>query len=304
MYQLLNKCLALLFFYICFVCVSVVSDDVIHAGTAGMNFTVIFTLKGTIDKKQVYLYRNNTKIYTFTPTNSCTLSDNHTVPTSCIHHVPGGKISLHFINLIHSGVYHLAALMPNLTLVKSNKVNLTVYPAEYITTYTIVTAPSLNNTSCERDRLESKPSILIFVSLPVVIVILVIVLLSLFYWSYKRKTEKTTAVNATSAPQVIPDVTCVEYCVLEFPNPAGEKVRSTEERVEYSPIVFPPRKTMAQGNQIKPMTQQNQAKMTTLQSHRETDKVPDKPNTSKPKPKQKYPKKKITPNHTVSSSKV
>ncbi|KAI5630184.1 hypothetical protein C0J50_12608 [Silurus asotus] len=111
----------------------------------------------------------------------------------------------------------------------------------------------------------------------------------------RKGNEKTTAVNATSAPQ---------YCVLEFPNPAGEKVRSTEERVEYSPIVFPPRKTMAQGNQIKPMTQQNQAKMTTLQSHRETDKVPDKPNTSKPKPKQKYAKKKITPNHTVSSSKV
>lgn len=88
--------------------------------------------------------------------------------------------------------------------------------------------------------------------------------------------------------QVILDVTCVDYCVLDFPNRARDKVRSTEERVEYSPIVFPSRKTSAQVNDTNLKTQQDEIKVTTLQREkRETDKV-----TEKPKPKhQKCPKK-------------
>lgn len=92
--------------------------------------------------------------------------------------------------------------------------------------------------------------------------------------------------------QVIPDITCVDYCVLDFPNRAGEKVRGTEERVEYSPIMFPPKKTSAQDNESKSTAQQNNVKTITLQHEkRETDKVPEKPQTPKPK-HQKCPEKK------------
>ncbi|KAB5559019.1 hypothetical protein PHYPO_G00024030 [Pangasianodon hypophthalmus] len=294
MFQLLKKCLILLFFYLC--CVPVGCDDVLHVnGTEGQNLTVTFMLKSTIETtKEVYMYRDNTKIHKLTITNmSCFPSVNHTLPTICISHVSQRNISLMFTHLIHSGVYHLAVLSPNFTLEESNKVSLTVHPAEYTTTYTTVTAALFNNTSFQLDQSGKKSSILMFVPVLVVAVMLVIVLLGSFYWSYRRKTDKTPAVNSTSAPQ-IPDVSCVEYCVLDFPNRAGEKVRSTEERVEYSPIVFPPRKTSAQDNEIKSTTQQNKIKMTTLQhEERETDKVSEKPKTSKPK-HQKCQKK----NHT------
>lgn len=84
---------------------------------------------------------------------------------------------------------------------------------------------------------------------------------------------------------MIPDVTCVEYCVLDFPNRPGEKVRSTEERVEYSPIVFPSRKPLPQDNELKPSTQQKKIKKSPKLQHEEkdTDKMSEKAKTSKPK---------------------
>ncbi|KAK2869338.1 hypothetical protein Q7C36_001209 [Tachysurus vachellii] len=288
MFQLLKnkKLLIFLFFYLCSV-PQVGCDDVLHVnGTAGRNRTVTFTLKSTVQNiDSVYLYRDNTKIHTFILSNrSCFLCLNHTLSTICIRNVTQQHISLIFTHLIHNGVYYLAVIMPNYIVVESNSVKLTVHSAEY-TTYT--TASSFNITSFQLEHSEKKSIMLMVVPILFAVVVLVIILLGFFYWNYRKKTDTTPAVNSTSAPQVIPvpNVTCVEYCVLDFPNRPGEKVRSTEERVEYSPIVFPSRKPLPQDNELKPTTQQKKIKKSPKLQHEEkdTDKMSEKAKTSKPK---------------------
>ncbi|KAM9460682.1 uncharacterized protein Hap1MRO34_017163 [Clarias gariepinus] len=283
MLQLLKRCLALLLLYQS--CLTVYCDDVVYMnGIEGQNLTVPFTFKNTIQSNsRVYVYQDSTK------THSCNISQklclpsvNHTLLTIYIKSVSQGKICLIFPHLVHSGVYNLA-VFAGINLGESNKVNLTVHPAKY-TTNTTVTAASPNNTSFQLEQLEKNLSILMFVPLLVVVVMLLIVLFGTFYWRYRWKTEKTADVNSTSPPQVIPDVTCVEYCVLDFPDRPGEKVRSSEDRVEYSPIMFPPRKPAARDNETKSTTQKSKTKVTTLQHEaRETGKVSDKPKASKPK---------------------
>ncbi|XP_017332843.1 uncharacterized protein LOC108270544 [Ictalurus punctatus] len=282
MFQLLKKRLVFLIFYLC--CVPVCCDVKHVSGTAGQNLTVAFTMKSTnFTNRQMNIYRDNTKIHVFNKSNGpCFSWGNYTLSKICITHPSQNPINLIFTYLLDGGVYHLAVFMPDFTFEESNKVNLTVLPSNYTTTN--ITAASFNNTSFQLDQSDKTSRMLMFIPVLVVVVMLVIVLLGSFYWSYRRKTDKTPAVNSTSTPQAIPDVTCVDYCVLDLPNRAGEKVRSTEERVEYSPIVFPPRKTTSQDNEIKSTTQQNKIKMTKQQrKQRETDKVSENPKTSKPK---------------------
>ncbi|TSK53808.1 Receptor-transporting protein 2 [Bagarius yarrelli] len=151
---------------------------------------------------------------------------------------PTKIVRLTFTDVLYSGVYYVAVFNQEYKFEESNRVNLTVHPAEYTTTYTSV--PSFNITSFQIEQSERKFSIAILVSALFVVLMLVIVLLGLFHWNHRKKTDKTPAVNTTSAPQAspVPDVTSVEYCVLDFPKRPGEKVRSTEEPVEYSPIVL------------------------------------------------------------------
>ncbi|KAK3533903.1 hypothetical protein QTP70_034898 [Hemibagrus guttatus] len=248
------------------------------------------------------MYRDSTKIHTFNlPNGSCFSCVNHTMSTICIKNVTKKNISLIFTHLKHSGVYYLAVLRQAITFVESNRVNLTVHPVEYTTIYT--TASSANITPLQQDQSGKKSTMLLAVLVLFAVAVVVIIVLSFFCWNCRKKTDKPPAVNPTSAPQVIsvPDVTCVEYCVLEFPNRPGEKVRSTEERVEYSPIIFPPRKTLAQDNEGKSTTQQNKIKKSPKLQHEEnvTDKVYEKAKTSKPK-HQKCHKK----SHLPASSQV
>ncbi|XP_027017321.1 uncharacterized protein LOC113652448 [Tachysurus fulvidraco] len=288
MFHLLKnkKLLIFLFFYLCSV-PQVGCNDVLHVnGMAGRNHTVKFTLKSTVQTiEQVNLYQDGTKIHTFILSNrSCFSCLNHTLSTICIRNVSQKHICLIFTHLIHNGVYYLAVFKPTYEPVESNRVNLTVHPAEY-TTYT--TASSFNITSFQQEQSEKKSTLLMVVPMLFTVMMLVIVLLCFFYWNYRKKTDKTPAVNSTSAPQEIPvpNVTCVEYCVLDFPNRPGEKVRSTEERVEYSPIVFPTKKPLPQDNELKPTTQQKKIKKSPKLQHEEkdTDKMSEKAKTSKPK---------------------
>ncbi|KAF4083069.1 hypothetical protein AMELA_G00135800 [Ameiurus melas] len=223
MFHLLKKRLVFLIFYLC--CVPVCCDVRHVSGTAGQNLTVPFTMKSTnFTNKQVNIYRDNTKIHVFNKSDGhCFSSGNYTLSKICIAPPSQNTINLIFTYLLDNGVYYLAVLMPDYTLQESNKVNLTVLPSKYTTTNITVTDASFNNTSFKLDQSNKTSKMLMFIPVLVVVVILVIVLLGSFFWGYRRKTDKTPAVNSTSAPKVMPDVTCVDYCVLDFPNRAGEK---------------------------------------------------------------------------------
>ncbi|KAG7327411.1 hypothetical protein KOW79_009017 [Hemibagrus wyckioides] len=306
MFQLLKK--LLIFLFLCLCCFPQVGcHDVIHVnGTAGRNLTVEFTVDGTIKTDgQVNMYQNSQKIHTFHLSNkSCFSCVNHTMSTICIKNMTQKTISLSFTHLTHSAVYFIAVLKQGTDIEESNRVNLTVHPAEYTTTYT--TATSVNITPLHQDQSGNKSTLLTAVL--VLFVLVLVALFGLLYWNCRKKTDKPPAVNPTSAPQVIsvPDVTCVEYCVLDFPNRPGEKVRSTEERVEYSPIVFPLRKTLAQENGGKSTTQQNKIKKSPKLQHEEndSDKVSEKAKTAKPR-HPKCPKKShLTPSSHVPKAQV